>query len=259
MKRIVSALASLALLVTACSDDSGTEGGGETTTSPVETQVDDPTTTESPATTLPAPTPEVQARLDELAAGAERPVCDPLGAEGDTDGSGTCYLPFPSDFFTTEDSATDTGRRVALPSVLANVDGIALELDEWNRNDGFSPNTPLLIQLPGLDAEASSLPTWDDIGASLADDAAVVLVDTATGERIPLWAELDAHADDDADRLLTIRPAISLPEGHTFAVGLRGLVDGSGDTIAADPDFVIYRDSHSTTSRLVRDPPAGHG
>ena len=42
---------------------------------------------------------------------------------------------------------------------------------------------------------------------------------------IPLWAELDAQADDDADRLLTIRPAISLAEGHTFAVGLRGLVD----------------------------------
>ena len=249
MKRMVSALASLALLVTACSDDSGAGGGGgDATTTPAETQASDPATTESPTTTLPAPTPEVQARLDELAAGAQRPVCDPLGAEGDTDGSGVCYLPFPSDFFTIEDPATDTGRRVALPSVLANVDGIALELDEWNRNDGFSPNTPLLIQLPGLDAEASSLPTWDDIEASLADDAAVVLVDTATGERIPLWAELDAHADDDADRLLTIRPAISLPEGHTFAVGLRGLVDGSGDTIAADPDFVIYRDSHATTS-----------
>jgi len=68
-----------------------------------------------------------------------------------------------------------------------------------------------------------------------------------TGERVPLWAELDAHATDPEDRLLTIRPAISLPEGHTFAVGLRGLKDSTGADIAPSATFRVFRDNLLTT------------
>ncbi len=228
----------MALFAAACSDSGDDEQSAATTT------VDSPDTT--PPVTEPTLADEatnaaVRAEVDKAPAG-----CDPLDTT-------RCLLPYPSNAYTEDDAATDTGRRVNLPAdgMPVNAEGAVIDPAEWNRNDGFSPNTPILAYLPDIDAEASQLPSWTDIGASLADDASVVLVDIDTGERIALWAELDAHAADDADRLLTIRPAISLPEGHTFAVGLRGMVDTSGSPIEASPVFAVYRDSLITDSDPV--------
>jgi hypothetical protein len=187
-----------------------------------------------------APTPEQLAAVDALLSGVA-PGCDPLDMR-------QCLLPFPSNHFLTTDTSTDTGLRVAFPegSAPANSDGTPVELTEWNRNDGFSPNTPILTHVPGLDAEASGLPPWTDLEASLADDAPVVMVDADTGERVPLWAELDAKADDDTDRLLSIRPAVVLAEGHTYVVGLRDLVGTDGEPLEPSPVFAAYRDGWAT-------------
>lgn len=248
MKRILFATLSVALLVAACSDG-GTATSDTTTSSPpagsTTTAAATPVT-EPPGTTVASPPKPVDASPEtiaevEAALAAGPAGCDPLDTK-------RCLLPFPSNAYTEADAATDTGVRVAMPAgaLASNAAGVAIDLREWNRNDGFSPNTPLLAFLPGLDATASKLPTWTDIGASLADDATVVLVDNDTGERVPLWAEIDAHAVSDDDRLLTIRPAISLPEGHTFTVGLRGLKTKNGD-IQPSTTFVVYRDNKTTT------------
>ena len=245
MKRISAGLVGVCLLVAACSDDGGSTS--DTTAAPTTAAAAE--TTAAPETTEPAAPElsiEAQARLDELNGGAARPECEFLN-DGLAADSG-CLVPYPSDWFTVADSATATGKRVALPDVLSNADGITMDMTEWNRNDGFSPNSPMLVYLAGLDAEASALPMWTDIGASLADDSPIVLVDMTSGDRIALWAEMDAHAVDEADRLLTIRPAISLPEGHTFAIGLRGLVDADGGALPVDPDFELYRAGAVTTS-----------
>lgn len=233
-----------ALLLPACS------GGGETT-EPSPTAASESTDTlgtSTPETTVPAEADAttmaaVQAALD---AGGEG--CDPLDTT-------RCLLPFPSNAFTNSDDATATGRRVAFPTsgMPVNASGVAVDPTEWNRNDGFSPNTPLLVRLPGLDPTGSGLPTWTDIGASLADEAPLVLVDTDTGERIPLWAELDAHAQDDAEQLLTIRPAVSLPEGHHFVIGLRGLVGTDGAPLPTGDVFRVYRDNLLTDIAAIED------
>jgi hypothetical protein len=237
MKRTITAVLGIAMLVAACSDSGAS---GDTTAAPTSP----PETTTAPETTQPEPAAAdadtlaaVQAAVDGAPAG-----CDPLD-------TARCLLPFPSNVFTAPDSATATGLRVALPGegMPANTDGVVVDPTEWNRNDGFSPNTPLLTLVPGLDAEQSKLPSWTDIGASLADDSPVVLVDLSTRERVPLWAELDSHPEAGADRLLTIRPAISLPEGHSFAVGLRGMKDAGGADIPATDVFRVYRDHLTTT------------
>ena len=249
MRRTLFATLSVALLLVACSDDGSTtssETTGSTAPTEATTTTASTTDTAAPATTIeaaPAPTDADAATLAavETALAAGPAGCDPLDTK-------RCLLPFPSNAYTTSDTATDTGVRVNMPegALATNSAGVAIDLSEWNRNDGFSPNTPLLAYVPGVDATASNLPKWTDIGASLADDATVVLVDTDTGERVPLWAELDAHADDDADRLLTIRPAISLPEGHTFTVGLRSMANAAGDAIEPSTTFVVYRDNLTT-------------
>jgi hypothetical protein len=78
-----------------------------------------------------------------------------------------------------------------------------------------------------------------------------------TGERWPYFAELDAQAADDADRLLMIHPAVSLTEGHTYEVSIGDLVDVNGDPLVAPLSrwtfTVASADSLSGRVRAMRD------
>ncbi len=195
--------------------------------------------TDAPTTTVEAGPVETEADAETLAAITnaldEAPAgCDPLDER-------SCLLPFPSNAYRVDG-------RVALPAegTPVNAGGVGIDPAEWNRNDGFSPNAPMLTYIAGLDPDASNLPPWTDLARSLDDDATVVLIDADTGERVPLWAELDAHAASGDDRLLEIHPAISLPEGHSFVVGLRGLMTVSGDPVEPSPTFRAYRDRLTT-------------
>ncbi len=165
-------------------------------------------------------------------------VCDP------TD-SAACLLPFPNDSYTVADATTATGRRVALSplSTPRNVEGKPIDVTELNRNDGFSPGTPVLASVPGLDAAVTGIAPITDMDASLDEDAPVVLLDAETGERAPYWGELDANPTDGQQPLLIVRPATNLTEAHRYVVALRGMKDSSGAAIASDPDFVALRDA----------------
>lgn len=167
----------------------------------------------------------------------ERPDygCDPFD---DT----ACVLPFPNDLFTVPDRTTDTGKRVdfepdALP---ANALGVHVDPTEWNRNDGFSPGSVILTAVPGLDLEQTGAAPITDIGASLDEDAPIVLLNADTGERHPYWAELDQRAEDPDRRLLMIRPAINLEEGDRYIVALRDLRNADGDLLEPPDEFASY-------------------
>jgi len=166
--------------------------------------------------------------------------CDPLVPE-------QCLLPFPNDYFTVRDR-TRTGRRVAFvaESLPANVGGTHLDAVELNRADGFSPGAGLLTWAPGLDPGLSGVPPLTDIGHSLAADSAIVVVDTRTGTRWPVWGELDMNSPP-AERALIIHPATNFLEGHRYVVALRGLVDGTGTPLPTAPAFAAYRDHTCTT------------
>ena len=194
----------------------------------------------------PAPR-DLLAAIDEVLDAAPA-GCDPLDTRH-------CYLPYPSDAHAASDPSSATGLRVAFPADGApvNADDVAIDMTEWNRNDGFSPNSRLMTYVADLDVDASNLPSWTDLGASLDADATVVIVDTATGERVPLWAEPDMDVADDADRTLVIHPAVSLPNGHRFAVALRGLVSNVGDPVEPGPVFRAYRDALTTDSDAIED------
>jgi hypothetical protein len=142
-------------------------------------------------------------------------------------------LPFPSNVFTIPDRSSPTGLRVhfAAGALPANTAGVHVDPAEWNRQDGFSPGTPILARVPGLDPVASGIAPVTDIGRSLDRDAPIVLLDTRTGQRTPYWAELDAHAT--SDPLLIIRPAVALREATRYVVVLRGLRDSTGALIPA--------------------------
>ena len=156
----------------------------------------------------------------------------------------SCLLPYPSNFFTTADATTETGLRVAFPTdgMPANAGGTNVDPSEWNRNDGFSPNSSLLTYVADLDATGSSLPSWTDPAAAASPASPVVMVDTETGELLSLWAEPDAGATDDSERLLVIHPAAPLTEGRHYVVALQGLVDTTGALVEPSATFRALRD-----------------
>ncbi|MFD0787388.1 hypothetical protein ACFQZ8_26090, partial [Micromonospora azadirachtae] len=167
---------------------------------------------------------------------ATHDTCDPIDPTA-------CLLPFPNDYFTVPDPASPTGRRVQFPAdaMPANLQGVPIDPTEWNRQDGFSPGSPILVHVPGLDATATGVAPVTDVGRSLAPDAPIVLLNSATGERTPYWAELDAHATSRPDRqLLIIRPAVALTEGARYVVGLRGMRDRKRALIPTPKTFKAY-------------------
>ena len=155
-----------------------------------------------------------------------------------------CLFPFPSDFFTRQDSATPTGKRVnfdprAMP---VNQDGAVLDPVEHNRNDGFSIGPTLVTYVEGLDLEATGAATIIDMGMSLDSDAPIQLINAETGERQLIWAEIDQVAQGDEPQALMIRMAKSLENGQRYIVVLQNLRDAADEPIEAEDAFKVYQE-----------------
>jgi hypothetical protein len=159
-----------------------------------------------------------------------------------------CLLPFPNDLFTKPDRSSATGLRVDLPqsAMPENTNGVAISVAPYDRNDGFSPGSDIVVRVPGLDNQAALDQTGPvrlaDISRYAAPNAPIVLIDTATGQRWPIWAELDSNAPSPATTTLLIHPAENLTEGDRYVVGLRILKDAAGHRLQAPSWFEKLRD-----------------
>ncbi|MGI9019488.1 MAG: hypothetical protein ACR2G3_02110 [Solirubrobacterales bacterium] len=178
--------------------------------------------------------------------------CDP------TDPS-VCLHPFPNDHFTVADPTTDTGRRIDLStdSMPKNRFGVPIDPTDQNRADGFSPGSMLITKVPGLDTpqafqNTGSVPITDFDRYADAD-APVVVIDAATGERHPIFTELDANPSDPADVTLIVRPTVNFEEGHRYVVALRDLRDTQNQLIPAGRAFQLYRDPIVTSDPVVEE------
>ena len=155
-----------------------------------------------------------------------------------------CLLPWPSSTFLVADATTRTGFRVSIPegSMPVSQKGVSVDPAPWNRADGFSPMTSLLVEFASV-IDPSPLATWHDPGASLAPSSPTVLVDVDTGQRVAHFAEVETSPDVAPGHTeLYVRPAARLAEGHHYAVGIRGLVDKDGTAVALSAPFVALRD-----------------
>jgi hypothetical protein len=171
-----------------------------------------------------------------------------VGAGCDATDERACLLPFPNDLFTVPDPTTATGRRVALKPqwMPRNTAGEAVDPVEWNRNDGFSPGQAALAHVPGISLTRSNGVPVTDLGRYDDPDTGIVVLDTVSGERWPIWTELDSAtpvAERPADQLLYIRPAKNWIEGRRYIVVLRDLRDAAGNPLPAPDTFARYRDA----------------
>ena len=210
MRRTAALLIPMMLLAAACS---GGDSAPATTGGSPSVSIEQTTTTAAP-----------EPRTTAL-------TCDPLDERA-------CLLPWPNDAFSVPDPTTATGRRLAIhaDSTPTNVDGVHIDVTDQNRADGFSPGSAILAFVPGVDLEKSRVAPSTDIGSSLDPEAPIVLLDTDSGKRLAYWAELDAQAPE-SDRVLMVRPAVALPEGHRIVVVLRNLLDADGNVIPATEAF----------------------
>lgn len=177
---------------------------------------------------------------------------------------GHCLYPFPNNFFTRPDSGSATGLRVNLPADAMPVagpvslppdmrapggvqsEGGPIDVQEWNRNDGFSPGAMILAHLPGIDLRQTGAAAITDPAPSLQDDAPIQLIHADSGERQLLWAELDSNATSPEGQALIIRPAKNLLEGERYVVVIRDARDAGGDLLQPSPLFQSYRDGTDT-------------
>ena len=115
----------------------------------------------------------------------------------------------------------------------------------WNRSDGFSPGAQILVEVPGLDLGRTDEPRIDALVDSRAVGKAVLVIDAATGERIPVFAEVNATTPGPVP-LLIVRPVRNLLEGHRYIVGLANLRGADGSVLGASREFTLYRDNIPT-------------
>jgi hypothetical protein len=182
----------------------------------------------------------------------------PKGAKCDPFDPSLCMQPFPNDYFTVADPSTDTGRRLnfqadAMPQ---NKNGVPIDPTDFNRADGFSPGSAITVKIPEVETQAAFDNTGfvplSNPGAYADENQAAVVIDADTGQRQPIFAELDANPNhyqpgDTADVNLIIRPTVNFLEGHRYIVALRGIRDAAGNPVDAPMAFRVYRDNLTTT------------
>ncbi len=141
-----------------------------------------------------------------------------------------------------------TGRRVHLPreAMPTNTEGSRIKVKEYNRNDGFSPGSDIVVRVPGLDnptalAQTNPAPLTD-MSEAFRPNAPIVVIDAQTHERRLIWAELDSNAPNAASTTLLIHPGKNFTEGHRYIVAMRNLKNQNGNTLAAPTWFKLLRD-----------------
>ncbi len=173
---------------------------------------------------------------------------------GDTDDGRTLFLidespllPFPSMQLTEADATSATGYRLAVPEDLLpySEGGNPIPVERLNRLDGFSVAATAVVHFDGVSIDGSNLPHWTDVSASLEPDCPVQLYDLDSGERLPLFAELDAHPEavPGESQALLVRPLQALAFGTRHAVVLTSdLVQPDGSPVPSPGGFAGLRD-----------------
>ena len=113
-----------------------------------------------------------------------------------------CLLPFPDDYYTVADETTRTGRRVELktPATPPTPPACTSRPARTTSTTGSAPGSRSSLKVPGLDTPAALAATdpvaLNHLGRYAEPDAPVVVIDAETGERWPIWVELDSNATE---------------------------------------------------------------
>ena len=122
------------------------------------------------------------------------PKCEFIASPG----SSECMLPFPDDYYTKADPTSPTGRRIDFRELATPTNAASqhIEVAPYNTGDGFSPGSVIALKVPGIettaDVTAMNTVPINHLGRYKNANAPVVVIDTSTGQRWPIWVEIDS-------------------------------------------------------------------
>jgi hypothetical protein len=172
-------------------------------------------------------------------------------------GNALCMLPFPDDYYTVADPTSPTGRRIDFKTAgtPANVLGEHVQAGAYNASDGFSPGSVILVKIPGIqtaaDVRAMGAVPINHLKRYLTKTAPVVVIDANTGQRWPIWTEIDSTASDPSKAVLEIHPAVNFKSGDRYIVALRRIKNAAHEHIEAPAAFRYYRDDVASEQAVI--------
>jgi hypothetical protein len=172
-------------------------------------------------------------------------------------GNSVCMLPFPDDYYTVADPSSATGRRIAFTTEATptNVEGKHIEAGPYNASDGFSPGSVILVKVPGIETTADVAATGavpiNKLNGYKRERAPVVVIDAETGQRWPIWTEIDSTATEPSARVLEIHPVVNFTSGHRYIVALRKLKNAAKEKLEAPAGFRYLRDDVPTENEVI--------
>jgi len=173
-------------------------------------------------------------------------------------GSSECMLPFPDDYYTKADPTSPTGRRIDFRELATpeNATHQHIEVAPYNAGDGFSPGSVIALKVPGIettaDVKAMHTVPINHLGRYTAAKAPVVVIDTSTGQRWPIWVEIDSTVKAEKANL-EIHPSVSFTSGDRYIVALRNLKNAKGEHLQAPQGFRYYRDNLPSSEEKVNE------
>ncbi len=164
-----------------------------------------------------------------------------------------CLGPFPSSFYEALDSNSPTGMRVAIGASVLPIanDGTQVTPARLNGLDGFPSATRFIVYVK-QNIDSATLPKSAAIADSVTAASTVQILDYETGDRLPVFAELDANADitqDDRQALL-IQPMARFKPGKRYVIAMTGVKDVKGHALSVRP-FRALRDKTALSKALT--------
>ncbi|MBI3183399.1 MAG: hypothetical protein HYZ28_14775 [Myxococcales bacterium] len=167
--------------------------------------------------------------------------CQPLLAGFD------CTLPFPSDFFRAKDASLPSGFRLELrgASRPSGKEGISADVGAGRPIDGSSRIPTIVTAFPEEVSSAGFVGLLDPPEGSTEPGSNTLIVEVATGRRIPHFVDLDPRATDRKRQAIVLHPYVGLEARARYAVGFRGVRSADGNAVAVPEGFRRLRDGQA--------------
>jgi hypothetical protein len=182
------------------------------------------------------------------------PKCEFIASPG----SSECMLPFPDDYYTKADATSPTGRRIDFRELATptNAEQQHIEVAPYNAGDGFSPGSVIALKVPGIEtvADVNAMHTVpiNHLGRYKNAAAPVVVIDASTGQRWPIWVEIDSTVKAEKANL-EIHPSVNFTSGDRYIVALRNLKNAKKEHLQAPAGFRTYRDNLPSSEEKVNE------
>lgn len=157
-----------------------------------------------------------------------------------------CLLPFPSDQFREKDDSLPSGYRIRIPqrAKVKTTAGLA-DPSTLHPIDGFARTSTMVAMFPtGVLPEG-----FANVNAnpedSMADGSASLIIDAASGERVPHFVDVDPRAKTPSRQALVLHPIVALKARTRYIVAIRSAKAPDGALITAPEGFRRLRDQEA--------------